>query len=150
MIWKEKMIIDHIGIVAKSIDKGIKMWTEVSGYSQKTEILVNSRQKVKVVFLEKPGSTSVKIIEPSEESSAIFKFAQKGGGLHHLCFKCESLNGTLDRLALDGFRVLAGPEPGEAFDNENIAFVYATQGLNIELIDTDKRAETLFKKAVCS
>ena len=43
----------------------------------------------------------------------------------------------------EGFRILAGPEPGEAFNNEDIAFIYATQGLNIELIDTDKRAEKI-------
>jgi hypothetical protein len=39
-----------------------------------------------------------------------------------------------------GARVLVSPEPGEAFDNENIAFVYVDLGLNIELIDTEKRA----------
>jgi hypothetical protein len=37
-------------------------------------------------------------------------------------------------------RLLQGPEPGEAFDNRKIAFVYAGDGLNVELIDTDLRA----------
>ncbi|WP_244826054.1 hypothetical protein [Carboxylicivirga linearis] len=32
------------------------------------------------------------------------------------------------------------PQPGEAFENENIAFLLAPGNLNIELIDTDKRA----------
>ena len=43
----------------------------------------------------------------------------------------------------EGLRILSHPQPGEAFDNENIAFVYAKQGLNIELIDTEKRAGLL-------
>ena len=38
-----------------------------------------------------------------------------------------------------GLKILIPPQPGEAFDDENIAFVYAKHGLNIELIDTDKR-----------
>jgi methylmalonyl-CoA/ethylmalonyl-CoA epimerase len=53
------------------------------------------------------------------------------------------LNSQILTLRELGLRVITEPEPGEAFENENIAFVYATQGLNIELIDTDKRAGML-------
>ncbi len=134
------MNIDHIGIATKSIEKGITLWTETFGYKQKTQPVVNSRQKVRVVFLEKEGSIDIKLIEPVGEDSPIYKFAMRGGGLHHLCFKCDNLETQLNDLADTGFRVLAGPEPGEAFDNEDIAFVYATQGLNVEIIDTVKRA----------
>ena len=137
------MNIDHIGIVTKSLEKGIKLWIETFGYRQKTKEVVNTRQKVKVVFLEKNGSIDIKLLEPVDDSSPVYRFALKGGGLHHLCFKCDSLDSELVELKDKGFRILAGPEPGEAFDNENIAFIYATQGLNIELIDTDKRAELL-------
>ena len=42
-----------------------------------------------------------------------------------------------------GLRIITQPQPGEAFDNERIAFVFAQQGLNIELIDTDKKANIL-------
>ena len=137
------MNIDHIGIVTKSLEKGIKLWTETFGYRQKTKEVVNTRQKVKVVFLEKKGSIDIKLLEPVDDTSPVYRFALKGGGLHHLCFKCDSLDSKLVELKDKGFRILAGPEPGEAFDNEDIAFIYATQGLNIELIDTDKRAELL-------
>lgn len=134
------MIIDHIGIVTKSLDKGIQLWTDKFGYKQKTSPVVNSRQKVKVVFLEKCGSIDIKLLEPVDDTSSIYRFARKGGGLHHLCFKCDSLDSQLSEFSDSGLRVLAGPEPGEAFENEDIAFIYATQGLNVELIDTDKRA----------
>ena len=45
------MIIDHIGIVVKSLEKGIKHWETVFGYVQYTGIVENSRQHVRVVFL---------------------------------------------------------------------------------------------------
>ena len=134
------MNIDHIGIVIKSLKKGINLWTETFGYHQKTEEVVNTRQKVKVVFLEKNGSIDIKLLDPVDDSSPVYRFALKGGGLHHLCFKCDSLDSKLIELKDECFRILAGPEPGEAFGNEHSAFIYATQGLNIELIDTDKRA----------
>lgn len=137
------MKIDHIGIATKSLEKGIELWTGTFGYRQKTRPVVNTRQKVKVVFLEKEDSIDIKLIEPVGQDSPIYRFAMRGGGLHHLCFMTEDLKKKLEELKDDGFRVLAGPEPGEAFENEDIAFIYATQGLNIELIDTLKRANCL-------
>jgi methylmalonyl-CoA/ethylmalonyl-CoA epimerase len=143
------MIIDHIGIAVRSITEGIEHWKEVFEYKQITDIVVNSRQKVKVVFLAKKNSLTVKLIEPVDETSPIYDFARKGGGLHHLCFKCSDLEQGLEQLKKKGLRVLAGPQPGEAFENENIAFVYAQHGLNIELIDTDKKSHRFDSGTEC-
>ncbi|MCP4580762.1 MAG: methylmalonyl-CoA epimerase [candidate division Zixibacteria bacterium] len=137
------MIIDHIGVAVKSIEKGIKHWQNVFGYKQVTEIVINTRQKVKVAFMEKDNSLPIKLISPSDETSPLNKFLAKSEGLHHLCFKTDNLDDGLIELKGKGLRVLAPPQPGEAFDNENIAFVFGKMGLNIELIDTDKRAGRL-------
>jgi methylmalonyl-CoA/ethylmalonyl-CoA epimerase len=137
------MIIDHIGIVVKSLEKGIEDWQTIFGYQQMTEMVVNTRQKVKVVFMSKNNSLPVKLLEPTDESSPVFALARKGGGLHHLCFKCDDMGTELIRFKEQNLRILADPQPGEAFENENIAFLYAKQGLNVELIDTDKRAKRI-------
>jgi methylmalonyl-CoA/ethylmalonyl-CoA epimerase len=137
------MIIDHIGIVVRRMEDGVKQWTSLFGYSRITEQVMNTRQKVRVVFMAKKDSLMVKHIEPADESSPIYKFAQKGGGLHHICFKCDNIEATVKRLGEMGLHVLSEPEPGEAFENERIAFVYAKQGLNIELIDTEKKAKRI-------
>ena len=137
------MVIDHLGIVVKSIEEGIKYWEKIFEYRQLTEIVTNSRQKVKVVFLSKDQSLTIKLVEPVDKSSPAYNLAQKGGGLHHICFRCEDMKLELEHLSEMGLRVLAGLQPGEAFENENIAFVYARHGLNIELIDTTKKAKRL-------
>ncbi len=137
------MIIDHIGIVVKSLEKGIGIWENLFGYRQMTEPVINSKQKVRVVFLEKRGSMSIKLIEPTDPSSPVFLFARKGGGVHHLCFKSKDMDEDLQHLKKNGAKILVPPEPGEAFECENISFVYCNQGLNIELIDTDKRAKRI-------
>lgn len=135
------MVIDHVGIAVCSLEDGIEHWIRVFGYQQATEIVDNTRQKVRVVFLEKPESLQVKLIEPVDETSPVYRFANRGGGgLHHLCFRCQELDAEINRIQGLGLRVLAAPQPGEAFDNEHIAFVFAQMGLNIELIDTVKRA----------
>jgi len=137
------MVIDHIGLVVKSIEKGIEHWEKVFEYRKMTEVVINSRQKVKVVFLCKENSLTVKLLEPADEKSSVHKFAMKGGGLHHICFKCNDMNKELQRLSEMGLRILTPPQPGEAFENENIAFIYAKHGLNIELIETDIKAKRL-------
>lgn len=137
------MILDHVGIAVKSLPEGIEHWKKVFGYRQSTEIVLNTRQKVKVAFLGKDDSLPIKLFEPTDASSPAYAFAHRGGGLHHLCFRCEKLEEEIARLVPLGLRVLVASQPGEAFDNEHIAFLFANQGLNIELIDTGKRAGLL-------
>ena len=137
------MILDHVGIAVRSIERSLEHWQTVFGYRQTTEIVSNTRQKVRVVFLDGPGSLQVKLVEPTDASSPIHAFTLRGGGLHHLCFRCESVSAELVRLEALGLRVIAPPQPGEAFGGERIAFIYAGDGLNIELIDTLKRARRL-------
>lgn len=139
------MVIDHIGIVVKSIELGIDSWVKLFGYEQTTEVVENKKQKVNVVFMEKPGSVAVKLLEPTGPSSPVYSFSRRGGGLHHICFRGGCLTEDLKTLVKKGARVLVPPEAGEAFENEEIAFVYAAHGLNIELIDTEKKARRIRK-----
>ena len=140
------MIIDHIAIVVRSLEQAILHWERTFGYAPMTSPVVNSRQRVRVVFLAKDGSLTIKLVEPLDASSPVNALAARGGGLHHLCFRCANLNDELLRLEQAGMRILTPPQPGEAFDNELIAFAYAGQGLNVELIETDKKAALLPRK----
>jgi methylmalonyl-CoA/ethylmalonyl-CoA epimerase len=49
----------------------------------------------------------------------------------------------IDELRAKGLRMLVPLQPGDAFDNHDIAFMRAKYGLNFELIDTDDRADVL-------
>lgn len=135
------MLIDHIGIVVKELQQGISQWTEIFGYTQQTEPVENIRQKVWVVFLTKENSITIKLIAPTSQNSPIYKFSKRGGGLHHICFKVDDVSTSLNELKEQGLRVLSEPQPGEAFCNEMIAFLSARNGLNIEIIDTGRRAK---------
>jgi methylmalonyl-CoA/ethylmalonyl-CoA epimerase len=136
------VILDHIGIQVNSIEEGIKNWENIYNYQQMTEVVVNSRQNVRVVFMKKEDSVLVKLFEPLNRKPPTTSPLQREG-LHHLCFKCDNLNEEIDRLKKSGLRVVAPPQPGEAFENENIAFMFGKQGLNIELIETDKKARRI-------
>ena len=52
----------------------------------------------------------------------------------------------MKRLKSLGLRAITNSQPGEAFENCNIAFLLGNQGLNIELIDTDKKAGKILRE----
>ena len=133
------MTIDHIGIVVPSLEAGIEQWERLFGYKKNSEIVLNSRQKVRVVFMAKRNSLTIKLIEPSASTSPVSAFARKGGGLHHLCFRCADLKVEIALLKSRGVRFIVQPQPGEAFRNNDIAFFLANNNLNVELIDTAQK-----------
>ncbi len=137
------MVIDHIGIVVKSMESSIIHWQDCFGYKQLTNPVINSKQRVKVVFMVKINSMTIKLIEPVGEDSPIYQYAREGGGLHHLCFRCDNMTKEISFLKTNGYRMFTAPEPGEAFGNNDIAFLLSSQRLNIELIDTGFKAEMI-------
>jgi len=140
------MVMDHIGVVVPQLEEAIGYWGKVFNYVQLTRPVVNTRQKVRVVFLKKVGSALIKLVEPTDESSPVYRLALKGGGLHHLCYRCPNVRAAVEYFRAQGLHVLSDPQPGEAFGGHDIAFVFGKQGLNIELIDTEIKAGLLEDK----
>lgn len=137
------MEIDHICLAVSDTREAIKYWTDIFGYRQLTKTVDNVCEKVKVTFMTRENSVTIKIIEPWKDNEALKKFVRREGGFHHICFKCSDINEKIEELTGKGLRLLTPPRPGEAFNNHNIAFLLAKYGLNIELIDTDEKAEML-------
>lgn len=137
------MILDHVGIAVRRIDEAADRLCDTLGYTRRTEKVTNTRQRVNVVFLSKPGSLDLKLIEPSDDGSPLWGFVHKGGGLHHLCFRVPDVEDACKEMREKRVRVVAAPEPGEAFDDNLIAFGYLGFGVAAEFIDTDVRRALL-------
>ena len=133
------MNLDHVCIAVRRIDDARERLCRMLGYSPRTDKVTNTRQMVVVQFLKKPGSIDLKLIEPCDPRSPITDFVKKGGGLHHLCFRAQNGHSAIHELCESGARLITEQQPGEAFDDNPIAFLYLGFGLNIEIIDTYKR-----------
>lgn len=134
------MQIDHICIAVKSLKTASGRICKILDYQEKTDPVKNTVQDVNVMFLEKAGSMDLKLIEPASKESPLINFLKtRGEGLHHLGMKSGDVITATDELKARGARITAEPVPGEAFDDSLIAFAYIAGGLNIEIIDTDKR-----------
>lgn len=133
------MNIDHICIAVRRIDPARDKLCKLFGYSPKTQKVENTRQEVVVQFIGKSGSVDIKLIEPAGPNSPLIEYLRSGPGLHHICFATEDTTESTNRLVKQGCRLLSEPQPGEAFDDNLISFVYAGFGLNVEVIDTEER-----------
>jgi len=137
------MKIDHICFAVRDLKDGITYWENVFAYKQMTKVVKNTLQKVKVVFLSKDDSITIKLIEPTKDNQSLVNFVNRGGGFHHICFRCSDLGEKIIELNEKGLKTLVPPQKGEAFNNSKIAFLLARYGINIELIDTDEKAGIL-------
>jgi methylmalonyl-CoA/ethylmalonyl-CoA epimerase len=132
--------LDHVCLAVRQLGPARAMLERMFGYQARTEPVENTRQQVVVQFMSKPGSIDIKLIEPASPASPLVEFLKKsGGGLHHLAFRTGSVKEGVADLTAKGARIIAQPQPGEAFDEADIAFAFTGVGLNVELIDTDKR-----------
>lgn len=133
------MHIDHVAVAVRSVETAADRLCALLGYSRRTKAVRNTRQRVNVLFLSKPSSIDIKLIEPADDQAPLWDFVRKGGGLHHLCFKVPDVQQACEDLSQKGARVIAAPAPGEAFDEHQIAFLFLGLGLNVEVVDTDLR-----------
>jgi catechol 2,3-dioxygenase-like lactoylglutathione lyase family enzyme len=124
--------LDHIGVQVRDLAPAIELFTNLFGYRQATTPVINSRHGVEIVFLEKPGSLPIKLFRSVDEARP------QPPKLHHLAFKVDDVAEAVATLSGKGARVLDPPAPGEAFEDELIAFLFAG-GLNVELVATDRR-----------
>ena len=138
------MKLDHICYAVRSIEVTAKILEKYLGYRIRTNKVLNTRQQVYVQFFSKNRSIDIKLIEPADNRSPLINFLKKSEGLHHLGFKTSDVTTEFNSLKSKGVRMTAKPQPGEAFDEELIAFAYLGGGVSIELIDTDKRRDELY------
>lgn len=136
--------LDHVCLAVRKLAPAAAMLERTLGYKPRTAPVANTRQKVNVQFMSRPGSIDIKLIEPAALDSPLVDFIKKGGGgLHHLAFRTESVEAATEELKSRGARIVTAPEPGEAFDETPIAFAFLGMGLNVELIETDERRAEL-------
>lgn len=97
--------IDHIGIAVRNIEEVERFYMEglKIPIEEKAEI---PEQGVRIAMM-RVGGIKLELIEPLSDSSPISKFlAKKGPGLHHICFRVDSINQESKALKKAGFRIV--------------------------------------------
>jgi len=127
--------LHHVAIVVPSIAAARGAYEGALGMSASAPEHV-ADQKVNVLVLH-AGEQRIELVEPAADDSPVSGFlARRGGGLHHLAYRVDDLEGALARLKRDGVRMIdEAPRPGA--HGTRIAFVHpkSTGGVLTELVE---------------
>jgi methylmalonyl-CoA/ethylmalonyl-CoA epimerase len=126
--------INHVAIVVSDIDESLKFWRDAMGIDLHHTEDVPS-QKAMVAFLPL-GDSEVELVKPTTEDSGVAKFlAEKGGGMHHLCFEVDDIAGKLEELKEKGVRLI--DETPRELPGRKMAFIHpkSTGGVLVELYE---------------
>jgi methylmalonyl-CoA/ethylmalonyl-CoA epimerase len=104
--------LDHIAVAVADLDDAIRRFTEDLGIALAGTEDVPSAQ-TRTAFLPLPA-TRIELVHPLDGKGPIQGFLEKrGGGLHHLCFRTDDIDGDVARLRAKGYRFTTdAPTPG--------------------------------------
>jgi methylmalonyl-CoA/ethylmalonyl-CoA epimerase len=124
--------INHVAIVVPEIDGALSFWRDALGLDLHHVEDVPS-QRSQVAFLPVNGS-EVELVKPTSDDSGVARFlAERGSGMHHLCFEVDDIEGMLADLKSKGIRLIN--ETAMQLDGRKVAFVHpkSANGVLVEL-----------------
>ncbi len=125
--------IDHIGIVVKSIEEALKLYSGLLGFEPAGEEVIEARG-IKVCFIN-VGDTRIELLQPVREDSEISKFLEtKGEGLHHLAYCVDNVQLYIDKAKELGLKPLSDT-PKQGAHNTLVVFMHpkCTNGVLTEI-----------------
>ena len=127
--------LDHIAVAVPDLEGAIRRFTEDLGLTLAGAEDVTSAL-TRTAFLPIEG-TRIELIHPLDGQGPVQRFLEtRGGGLHHLCFETDDIDGDVARLREKGYRFLSDePKPGA--HGTRIMFIHpkSCDGVLIELAE---------------
>jgi methylmalonyl-CoA/ethylmalonyl-CoA epimerase len=125
--------VAHIGIVVKSIEEALPVYTQGLGLALDRIEEVPS-QRVRIAFLPLQNG-ELELLEPLDDSSGVAKFlASHGEGIHHVCLEVGDIHASIAQATGSGIQMI-DKEPRKGAAGE-IAFMHpkSMHGVMVELL----------------
>jgi methylmalonyl-CoA/ethylmalonyl-CoA epimerase len=115
--------IDHLGIAVRSLDEAVPYYEKALGLKCEHREEVAS-QKVRTAFFS-IGEVHLELLEPTDPESPIAKFLEKNpsGGIHHVAFATDQIEGQLHQAAQAGVKLI-NPKPFDGAGGKWVAFLH--------------------------
>lgn len=129
--------LHHVGYAVGSISAMADAFAKSLGAAWDGNIVHDPLQEACVAFFHVGGQhvPAIELIQPAGDGSPLHKFVAKGGGLHHLCYEVDSLDGQLAESRAARCLIVKQPLPAVAFGGRRIAWVYTPQKLLVEYLE---------------
>ena len=126
--------VDHVGVAVEDIDAALAIYRDVLGMPLVHRETV-SEQGVDAALLD-VGDSHVELLQPLGPDTAVGKFlARRGPGLHHVAYRVESVEETLQTLSAAGVRLI-DERPRTGIRGSLVAFLHpaSTGGVLTEIV----------------
>jgi methylmalonyl-CoA/ethylmalonyl-CoA epimerase len=126
--------INHVAIAVDDIEESLGFWRDGLGL-EVTRVEDVPSQKAAVAFIP-VGDSEVELVKPTAQDTGLAKFvAERGGGMHHLCFEVDNLLEMLAELKAKGVRLIN--DTPQELPGRKMAFVHpkSTGGVVVELYE---------------
>jgi methylmalonyl-CoA/ethylmalonyl-CoA epimerase len=133
-------LIDHVGVAVENIDETLAIYRDALGMPLVHRETV-TEQGVDAALLD-VGDCHVELLQPLGPETAVGKFlARRGPGLHHVAYRVEDIDATLQELAAAGMRLI-DEHPRRGIRNSRVAFVHpgSTGSVLTEIVQPAKEA----------
>lgn len=127
----------HVGFVVTSISENADRIARSVSVAWDGMIVHDPLQMVRVAFLPSndPLHSTMELIEPASPRSPVRKFAEAGGGLHHVCYEVDDLAAQIAHSEKSGAVLVRIPLPAAAFGGRKIAWLKTAEGLLVEFLE---------------
>lgn len=127
--------MDHVGLVVRDVDVAAKNYADMFGFEVVSE-MEGPGGEFKSVMLAN-GDIRIEMFQPLKPGSFQKFLDERGGGLHHISFVTDDIEGELKQLKAQG-KKLINEEPMEV-PGSKIVFVHQNAAENV-LIELVQRA----------
>jgi methylmalonyl-CoA epimerase len=127
--------IDHVGVAVEDIDAAIAVYRDALGMPLVHRETV-AEQGVDAALLD-VGDSHVELLQPLGRETAVGRFlARRGPGLHHVAYRVEDIEATLNALAGAGIRLI-DEQPRVGIRRSRVAFVHPASvgGVLTEIVE---------------
>jgi methylmalonyl-CoA/ethylmalonyl-CoA epimerase len=127
-------VLDHIAIAVSSLDDRMRVWEELGLKFEPGRELV-ADQGVTTAFAPIDAHGHIELLEPTGPETPIGKFiANKGEGIHHICFKVPDVTAKQLEMEARGYKfIYPVARPGAGGCMVNFIHPKTTGGVLIEI-----------------
>jgi methylmalonyl-CoA/ethylmalonyl-CoA epimerase len=128
-------LIDHVGVAVSDLDRALALYQGTFGMPLVHRETV-TEQGVEAVLLD-VGDGHVELLSPLGPDTVVGRFiAKRGEGLHHVAYRVEDIDATLEALKAAGVDLI-DEEARIGIRSSRVAFLHprSTGGVLTELVE---------------
>lgn len=126
----------HLGILVKSVPDAAAAYARRYGYEVRSPVIHDPVQTAHVQFLALPGEAFyLELVSPDGPDSKLSNALKKGGGLNHVCYATEDIEGACAELRAQRMVLIQAPVEAVAFPGRRIAWLMGRDQTLTELVE---------------